>query len=83
MKDKEVTKEQLVEELKELTRGQLVEELKEYGWTAVPDGVWFGIDYAEAHKANVLNTLTDLLNLDPDVEGYDFLVTAYKKTGDK
>ena len=55
------------------------EELKEQGWTAVPNGVWFGVDYAESHKTNVLNILTDLLDLDSNVEGYDFLVTAYKK----
>jgi hypothetical protein len=54
-------------------------DLKKNGWTVVPDGVWFGIDYAESHKTNVLALLTDLLNLDTDVEGYNFLVCAYKE----
>tara|TARA_R110001583_G_scaffold166072_1_gene318813 strand:- start:169 stop:366 length:198 start_codon:yes stop_codon:yes gene_type:complete len=54
-------------------------ELKKNGWTVVPKGVWFGIDYAESHKTNVLNTLTDLLDLDTEAEGYNFVVCAYKK----
>ena len=54
-------------------------ELKKNGWTVVPEGVWFGIDYAESHKTNVLNTLTDLLDLDTEAEGYYFVVCAYKK----
>ena len=54
-------------------------ELKKNGWTVVPEGVWFGIDYAESHKTNVLNTLTDLLDLDTEAEGYNFVVCAYKK----
>jgi hypothetical protein len=41
--------------------------------------VWFGVDYAESHKVNVLNILTDLLDLDTDAEGYNFVVCAYKK----
>ena len=54
--------------------------LKKYGWTVVPEGVWFGVDYAESHKTNVLNILTDLLSLDEeDAEGYNFLVCAYQK----
>jgi|TARA_R100000234_G_scaffold120129_1_gene105709 hypothetical protein len=54
-------------------------ELKKNGWTVVPQGVWFGIDYAESHKTNVLNKLTDLLDLDTEAEGYNFVVCAYKK----
>jgi hypothetical protein len=54
-------------------------ELEKHGWTVVPKGVWFGIDYADAHKARPLDTLTDLLHLDTDVEGYNFLVIGYKK----
>jgi hypothetical protein len=54
-------------------------ELKKNGWTIVPDGVWFGVDYAESSKVNVLNILTDVLDLDTDVEGYNFVVCAYKK----
>ena len=54
-------------------------ELKKASWTVVPNGVWFGVDYAESHKSNVLDVLTDLLNLDTDAEGYDFVVCAYKK----
>ena len=57
-------------------------ELKKNGWTVVPKGVWFGIDYAESHKTNVLNTLTDLLDLDTEAEGYNFVVCAYKKEQD-
>ena len=57
-------------------------ELKKNGWTVVPKGVWFGIDYAESYKTNVLNTLTDLLDLDTDTEGYNFVVCAYKKEQD-
>ena len=57
-------------------------ELKNNGWTVVPKGVWFGIDYAESHKTNVLNTLTDLLDLDTEAEGYNFVVCAYKKEQD-
>lgn len=57
-------------------------ELKKNGWTVVPEGVWFGIDYAESHKTNVLNTLTDLLDLDTEAEGYNFVVCAYKKEQD-
>ena len=37
------------------------------------------MDFAESHKVNVLNILTDLLNLDTDAEGYNFVVCAYKK----
>ena len=55
-------------------------ELEKYGWTVVPEGVWFGVDYATQHKINVLDILTDLLSLDEeDAEGYNFLVCAYKK----
>ena len=54
-------------------------ELKKNGWTVVPQGVWFCIDYAESHKTNVLNKLTDLLDLDTEAEGYNFVVCAYKK----
>ena len=54
-------------------------ELKKNGCTIVPDGVWFGVDYAESSKVNVLNILTDVLDLDTDVEGYNFVVCAYKK----
>jgi len=60
-----------------LTKKDLVKK----GWTVIPDGVWFGVDYAESHKVNVLNILTDLLDLDTDVEGYNFVVCAYKKEG--
>ncbi len=55
------------------------EELEKQGWTVVPNGVRFGVDYAESHKTNVLNTLTDLLKLDSDAVGYNFLVVAYEE----
>jgi len=58
-------------------------DLVKKGWTVVPDGVWFGVDYAESHKVNVLNILTDLLDLDTDVNGYNFVVCAYKKEENK
>ncbi len=58
-------------------------ELEKTGWTVVPNGVWFGVDYAESHKVNVLDLLTDLLNLDDDVKGYNFVVCAYKKEENK
>ena len=51
----------------------------EKGWTVVPNGVWFGVDYSESHKVNVLDVLTDLLDLDTEAEGYNFVVSAYKK----
>jgi len=54
-------------------------ELKKNGWTVVPNGVWFGVDYAESSKVNVLDILTDVLDLDTNVEGYNFVVCAYKK----
>ena len=54
-------------------------ELEKNDWTVVSEGVWFGVDFAESHKVNVLNILTDLLNLDTDAEGYNFVVCAYKK----
>lgn len=54
-------------------------DLEKKGWTVVPDGVWFGVDYAESQKVNVLELLTDLLDLDDDVTGYNFVVCAYKK----
>ena len=57
-------------------------ELEKNNWTVVTDGVWFGVDYAESHKTNVLNTLTDILCLDTDAEGYNFVVCAYKKEGE-
>jgi len=57
-------------------------ELEKNNWTVVPKGVWFGVDYAESHKVNVLDVLTDLLDLDTDVEGYNFVVCAYKKEGE-
>ena len=55
------------------------EELEKNDWTVVPEGVWFGVDFAESHKVNVLNILADLLELDTDAEGYNFVVCAYKK----
>ena len=54
-------------------------DLKKAGWTVVPNGVWFGVDYSESHKVNVLDVLTDLLDLDTEAEGYNFVVSAYKK----
>ena len=57
-------------------------ELKKNGWTVIPKGVWFGINYAESHKTNALNTLTDLLDLDTEADGYNFVVCAYKKEQD-
>ena len=45
--------------------------------------MWFGVDYAESQKVNVLELLTDLLNLDDDVKGYNFVVCAYKKEENK
>ena len=44
-------------------------ELEKGGWTVAPKGVWFGVDYAESHKVNVLTILPDLLDLDTDAEG--------------
>jgi hypothetical protein len=55
------------------------EELEKYGWTVMPEGVWFGVDFTESHKTNVLDILTDQLNLDTDVQGYNFLVCAYQE----
>ena len=57
-------------------------DLEKNNWTVIPEGVWFGVDYAESHKTNVLNTLTDILCLDTDAEGYNFVVCAYKKEGE-
>ena len=54
-------------------------ELEKEGWTVVPKGVWFGVDYDEAHKENVLYKLTDLLDLDTNAKGYNFVVCAYQK----
>ncbi len=54
-------------------------ELEKNNWTVVPKGVWFGVDFAESHKVNVLDVLTDLLDLDTDADGYNFVVCAYKK----
>ena len=54
-------------------------ELIKNGWTTIPKGVWFGVDYAESHKTNVLDILTDLLDLDTEAEGYNFVICAYKK----
>ena len=54
-------------------------ELEKGAWTVAPKGVWFGVDYAESHKVNVLTILTDLLDLDTDAEGYNFVVCAYMK----
>ena len=53
-------------------------DLEKNGWTVVPNGVWFGVDYSESHKVNVLDVLTDLLDLDTEAEGYNFVVSAYK-----
>lgn len=57
-------------------------ELEKNGWTVVPEGVWFGVDYADSHKTDVLNTLTEILCLDEDVEGYNFLVCAFAEEGE-
>tara|TARA_Y100000401_G_C8166221_1_gene146839 strand:- start:326 stop:520 length:195 start_codon:yes stop_codon:yes gene_type:complete len=57
-------------------------ELEKNNWTVVPKGVWFGVDFDQAHKVNVLQILTDLLDLDTNAEGYNFVVCAYKKEGD-
>tara|TARA_R100000655_G_scaffold24350_1_gene48974 strand:+ start:437 stop:640 length:204 start_codon:yes stop_codon:yes gene_type:complete len=54
-------------------------ELEKNDWIIIPNGVWFGVDFAESHKVNVLDILTDLLDLDTDAEGYNFVVCAYKK----
>ena len=54
-------------------------DLEKNGWTVVPNGVWFGVDYSASHKVNVLDVLTDLLDLDTEAEGYNFVVSAYKK----
>ena len=54
-------------------------DLEKNGWTVVPNGVWFGVDYSESHKVNVLDVLTDLLDLDTEAEGDNFVVSAYKK----
>jgi len=54
-------------------------ELEKEGWTVVPKGVWFGVDFAESQKVNVLDILTDLLDLDTDAKGYNFVVCAYQK----
>jgi hypothetical protein len=54
-------------------------DLEKEGWTVVPKGVWFGVDYVDSHKVNVLDILTDLLDLDTDADGYNFVVCAYKK----
>ena len=54
-------------------------DLEKNGWTVVPNGVRFGVDYSESHKVNVLDVLTDLLDLDTEAEGYNFVVSAYKK----
>ena len=54
------------------------ENLEKHGWTVVPQGVWFGVDYDQSYKVNVLTLLTDLLDLD-DADGYDFIVCGYKK----
>ena len=40
--------------------------------------MWFGVDYDQSHKVNVLTLLTALLELD-DADGYDFVVCGYKK----
>ncbi len=58
-------------------------QLEKEGWTVVPKGVWFGVDYDEAHKVSVLDKLTDLLDLDRDAKGYNFVVCAYAKEEDK
>ena len=56
------------------------ENLEKYGWTVVPQGAWFGVDYDQSYKVDVLALLTDLLDLDVDsVDGYDFVVCGYKK----
>jgi len=54
-------------------------QLENNNWTVLPKGVWFGVDYAESHKVNVLDILTDLLDLDTNAEGYNFVVCAYKE----
>ena len=56
-------------------------ELEKNNWTVVPKGVCFGVDYADSHKVNVLQILTNLLDLDTNAEGYNFVVCAYKKEG--
>jgi hypothetical protein len=54
-------------------------DLEKNGWTVVPDGVGFGVDHREAHELNILEFLTELLDLDPNAHGYDFAVCAYRK----
>ena len=54
-------------------------QLEKNGWTIVSDGVWFGVDYAESSKVNVLDILTDVLDLDTDVEGYNFFICTHNK----
>jgi len=52
-------------------------QLKDKGWTVPNEPVWFGLDYQS--KTNVLELLTELLDLDSDVHGYNFCVCAYKE----
>mgnify|MGYP003121609168 FL=1 len=54
-------------------------DLKENGWEVLPDGVWFGFDLADSHKANIPTMLSELIGFDSDAEGYNFLICAYKK----
>jgi hypothetical protein len=54
-------------------------DLKENGWEVFPDGVWFGFDLADSHKANIPTILSELIGFDSDAEGYNFLICAYKK----
>ena len=54
-------------------------DLKENGWEVLPDGAWFGFDMADSHKANIPTILSELIGLDPDAEGYSFLICAYRK----
>jgi len=52
-------------------------QLKDKGWIVPNEPVWFGLDYQS--KTNVLELLTELLDLDSDVHGYNFVICAYKE----
>jgi|TARA_R110000744_G_scaffold21316_7_gene55339 hypothetical protein len=59
----------------ELTKKQ-IKHLEEHGWEAVPP-MWIG-GYWDG-KANVLKVVNDVMPLDTDAEGYDFVIIAKRR----
>lgn len=59
----------------ELTKAQ-IRKLEKHGWEAVSP-MWIGSNWDS--KTNLLQVVNNVIPLDQDVEGYDFVIVAMRK----